>query len=84
MSGRKSKVRAPGARATEAEKQVMFWAARTGKNYKDIGLFLNISGGSVKDHVVRMEADEVLHLQHEAPARPPAPSLVDCLLEIGG
>lgn len=84
MSGRKSKVRAHGARATEAERQAMFWAARTGKNYKDIGSFLGISGGCVQHHVVRMEAEEVLRLQHDTPQPVPAPSLADCLLEIGG
>lgn len=84
MSGRKSKVRARGAHATEAERWTMFWSARTGKNCKDIGTFLGISGGCVQHHVVRMEAEEVLRLQCDTQQPAAAPSLADCLLEIGG
>ncbi|MEB3320401.1 MAG: hypothetical protein VKI63_05630 [Cyanobium sp.] len=84
MSGRKSKQRAHGARTTMAEKQAMFWLARTGKNYKDIGSLLGVSSACVQHHVVRMEAEEVLRPQRDAPQSAPAPSLADCLLEIGG
>lgn len=84
MSGRKSKQRRHGARVTEAEKKAMFYLARTGKNYKDIGEFIGVSGGVVQHHVVRMEAAEVVLLLQDAEPTPAPPSLVEHLLEVGG
>jgi hypothetical protein len=88
MSGRKSKVRDPFARVTEAERQAMYWLSLTGKNFKDIGAFIGVSGGAVRDNILKValanEEAPACRCQSESCAPAPAPALVELLLGVGG
>ena len=90
MSGRKSKVRDPYARVTEAERQAMYWLSLTGKNFKDIGAFIGVSGGAVKDNILKLALADTgaptCQCQSESckPAMATEPPLDDLLLGVGG